>query len=235
MTQFPPTPSSTPSSAIPRPSPSADFTAAAHQFTTAAHHLALAAAAAQNQNFATSTPTSTQPTATQSTASTPAATQEDPNRVSCKLPFYPGPGVVSRQQHSDASGKRFFLAIPPRKEGAFTEGQVVLFSVRRARSDAPLSFRKWDQAEVYWAGACHSWHGAVCPRAVRTRPAVTAATRISLTLMMSRDRFWAVKGIAQIFETRGAAVAAAEEVGFSEIVICGGYNVEALEEFALEL
>ncbi|KAJ7470642.1 hypothetical protein FB451DRAFT_1176601 [Mycena latifolia] len=199
------------------------------QFTSAAHHLALAAAAAQHHRMPAGAPFVTPPSSQNTPAATqnmPTATQTQPevtleaaanaaqDRRCCKLRFYAGPGVVSRQQHSDASGKKFHVAIPARKEGAFSEG-----------------FRKWEEATAYWETACRAWHGPVCKRAFR--PPVTAATRISLTPMMLCGQFWAVQGIAQIFETRGATVAAAEDAGLNEFFIRGGYNIEALEEFAL--
>ncbi|KAJ7062417.1 hypothetical protein B0H15DRAFT_807900 [Mycena belliarum] len=220
MTQFP---YSTPTST---PSPAAVFSAAAQEFTTAAH---LLAAAAAGQNLAAPQP-ATVPSP-QPTPASPAGINQDPNRPTCRLPYFPSENAPDRDAYSKSSKTKFYVAGPAKHEGAYTDDKVAAAECSGYANGRMQGCTTWEDAEAHWVKVCRSWHGLVCEKAT-LKPRVNAQTRISLTPMRSRSgRFWGCKGIRELFETRRAALDAAEAAGLEDISIVSSYSVSDLETF----
>ncbi|KAJ7086000.1 hypothetical protein B0H15DRAFT_950597 [Mycena belliarum] len=155
-----------------------------------------------------------------------------PKHVACEMPIFLDPGV-NKEEH-DLSTKSWYVAGPARVPGTYASPDSARKNTDGVHNGRIQGCKTLLLAAEWWDVVCRELHGEVpvCPK--RPRPRVTPQTRIALTPMRSRTgEFWACCGVAQVFETRLAAMTAAEELDLKDIHIVGGYDVAALEAFAV--
>ncbi|KAJ7150421.1 hypothetical protein C8R46DRAFT_1043779 [Mycena filopes] len=169
----------------------------------------------------TGSPVLTGPQNSQAAHDQPAADNALPLRPTCPMPYFPE-ADVDRDEHSGASNHKFYVCIPARVQGTFTDEQRALTLVTGWRNGKAQSVQTYADALTEWALGCRRWHGPVCADARGRAP------RVVLTHGLPQEQ-WAVKGVSQLFPSRHHAFAAAEALNLKKVHIMGSRNEVLLE------
>ncbi|KAJ7020508.1 hypothetical protein C8F04DRAFT_1196547 [Mycena alexandri] len=172
------------------------------------------------------------PQNTQATTDQPNPDNALPVRRTCPMPFYPEPEVTDVDEHSGNAKALFYVCIPARVQGVYTDDKRARALVSGWRNGRAQSCQTYEAAQLEWAMCCRRWHGPVCKDAPagRTRPPVTMETRIRLNPDLLPLK-WALRGSSDVYISRQAAFAAAEALNLKAIHILGSSNASDLEEW----
>ncbi|KAJ7161806.1 hypothetical protein C8R43DRAFT_1123524 [Mycena crocata] len=85
-------------------------------------------------------------------------------RRTCRMPYFPDPGVDARV-HSQTAGCKFHVVKEGFIKGCFTNANAATLQVEGCSGNSRCSTNTEDEAKHEWAYHCYLKHGTVCPAA----------------------------------------------------------------------
>ncbi|KAF8192325.1 hypothetical protein K438DRAFT_1970131 [Mycena galopus ATCC 62051] len=154
-----------------------------------------------------------------------------PRRPTCAMPYHPDIGI-SRVEHSENAGCKFYVACPACIQGTYNTSQRADKQVKGYRNGRAIAVHTWAEAQDEWATVCLRWHGSMCPNA---RSPVTVNTRVQLNPALRKRapaEQWVVKGVPGFSSSRELAFTATAEKDLREIHILGSTDEARLIAWA---